>query len=97
MEEISMEKKIYWTFEAYGERFDHEELTREAAQAKADSWWEEQVLGSESPRNGDEFCEDIIIIEFYIDDDGDQVDVNRYPGVAHYEHYHGDRAEHGTW
>jgi hypothetical protein len=90
-------EKIYWDYAHDGEERGLECESREDAHAKANAWFEERVLNYNAPRNGEEFEEDIEILEFYIDDACERVIVNRWPDTVYYEHYHGDAAEHGTW
>ena len=83
----------YWTFERDGEIYDAEWETQELAQNSADEAFAEQCQ-EESPSNGEEFSEEITLIRFHYDDDGERVIDERIPGSVDYEHYHGDRAEH---
>ena len=87
----------YWTFEQDGEIYDAEFETEAAAQASADEAFAEQCA-EDSPRNGQEFEEDIKLICFSWDDDnGERIVHETKAGTVTYEHYHGDLAEHGTW
>ena len=86
----------YWTFERDGEIFDADFNSMKEALSWADDAFAEQCQ-EEGPANGEEFEEDIVLIEYTYDDDGERVEKRRVPGVVSYEHYHGDLAEHGTW
>lgn len=83
----------YWTFERDGEIYDADFETRDAAQADADETFAEQCC-EDSPRNGETFEEDITLIRFKYDDDGERVILERIDTTVEYEHYHGDYAEH---
>ena len=86
--------ETYWTFERDGEIQDHEFDTEKECQCWADEAFAEQCQ-EESPRNGEEFSEDITLIHFSIDDDGEMKEIQRIEGSVDYEHYHGDLKEHG--
>lgn len=88
--------EYFWTFERDGEIYDAEYETQELAQADADEAFAEECQ-EDSPRNGETFSDEITLIRFHYDDDGEQVIDERIPGSVDYEHYHGDLAEHGTW
>lgn len=83
----------YWTFERDGEIYDAEWETQALAQAEADEAFSEQCQ-EESPRNGETFSEEIFLLQFHYEDDGERVIDQRIKGSVDYEHYHGDRAEH---
>lgn len=84
----------YWTFERDGEIGDFEFDTEKEAQYWADEVFAEECQ-EDSPENGDEFSEDITLIEFSFDDDGDRVVHQKIEGSVDYTHYHGDLKEHG--
>ena len=86
----------HWTFERDGEIFDADFESMKAAMQWADDAFAEQCQ-EDSPANGESFEEDIFLIEFTYDDDGERAEIQRIPAVVSYEHYHGDMAEHGTW
>lgn len=86
--------EYFWTFERDGEKYDAEFKSQAEAQESADDAFAEQCA-EDSPRNGDTFDEEIFLIRFYIDDDGETHEVERIKSAVEYEHYHGDLAEHG--
>lgn len=85
--------EYFWTFERDGEIYDAEYATKQEAQNDADEAYAEECQ-EESPRNGETFEEEIYLIYFTYDDDGERVIDQREKSCVSYEHYHGDRAEH---
>lgn len=84
----------YWTYERDGEIFDAEFETQEKAQQYADD-----IFGEQCDDDGERgsCSEDITLIEFDYDDDGERVEKQRIPSAVEYEYYHGDFAEHSVW
>ena len=89
-------KKFYWTFEKDGEAYDGEFESKKEALEHANEAFAEQCQ-EYSPKNGEEFEGEIYLLSFYYDDDGDLVIDECEKSSVHYEHYHGDLKEHGTW
>lgn len=90
--------QFYWEYEYDGELSDGEYGSKKAAESAADEWWAEHCNDSyEDMRNGETFEEEIYLVGFKLNDDGDPVEVARIKSSVEYEHYHGDMAEHGIW
>jgi len=93
-------KHYYWTFILDDELFDYEFNTRQEAQDKADSLFEEQCEELDDAQLGLQEKE-ITLIRYHLgtDENGDleQIPVKVEESVATYEYYHGDLAEHGTY
>lgn len=87
--------EIFWTYIVDGEVYDVDFNTQAEAQASADEGFAEQCQ-EDSPRNGESFSEEIELIRYSYDDDGERVIHERIDGSVDYEHYHGDYAEHNT-
>ena len=92
-----MSDQSFWTYEYDGELKDLEGLlTQAAAQQAADDWFADHVTDThEGLRNGEVIDAEIILVRFHLDADDEQVIDERIPGTVEYEHYHGDRKEHG--
>lgn len=84
----------FWTFERDSELQDYEFDTQEEAQYWADEAFAEQCQ-EESPANNEEFSEEITLVEFSFDDNGERVTHQEIESCVEYVHYHGDRKEHG--
>lgn len=85
----------YWTFEIDDDIRDLDCPSSILAQSLADMWWEQHVIDMHDDlRNGDVIDEEIFLIKFYYDDNGERVIEERNPSTVEYEHYHGDHAEH---
>lgn len=92
---MTMTDKSFWTYEHDGELQDLECETQAAAQNAADEWFADYVNDTHDDlRNGDTLDDEIELVRFHYDDDGEQVIDERIPGTVEYEHYHGDYAEH---
>lgn len=96
-----IEKKIeelendYWTFEGDdGEIFDGEFDSQAKAQEYADDRFADKCCDDGEMRNGETASEDIVLIHFKYDDEGEMVEIERVDSTVEYEHYHGDYAEH---
>ena len=90
-----MTDQSFWTYKYDGELQDHECATQADAQAKADAWFDDYVADThEGLRNGDVVDDEITLVRFHYDDEGEQVIDEELPGTVEYEHYHGDHAEH---
>lgn len=99
-----IEKKIdelendYWTYEDEdGEVFDGEFESRAKAYEYAEEKLAERCCDDGEMRNGDTRSEDIVLIHFKYDDDGEMIELEREDDTIEYEHYHGDLEEHGVW
>lgn len=88
--------ELIWTYERDGEIYDGEFVSSIFAIDHACEKLAERVQ-DDSPRNGEVFSEDIILIGFVWNDDGERNIHVHLPATAEYEHYHGDLKEHGTW
>lgn len=88
------EPEKYWTFKRDDELGDFEFDSEKEAQYWADEEFAEQCQ-EENPRNNEEFSEDITLVEFSYDDDGERVIHQEIEGSVDYVHYHGDLKEHG--
>ena len=87
----------YWTYVSdTGEMYEGEFDSKEDAQEHADISFSERMAG-EDMKNGETAVEDITLVHFKYDDDGDMVEIEREDSTVVHEHYHGDMAEHGTW
>lgn len=87
--------EYFWTYEDWnGERFDAEFKTEAEADAHAQEKFAAECEDRDDVRNGDIFDEEILLIKFHYDENGDAVDDETKPGVVEYEYYHGDYAEH---
>lgn len=86
-----MERK-FWTYEIDGEIMDAECESEVKAQEYADA-----VFFERCEDEGVRGCadEDIVLIEFSFDDDGERIIHQRKDSLVEYEYYRGDRAEHG--
>jgi hypothetical protein len=87
---------LYYTFERDGEIFDAEFNTSKEAQAWADDAFEQQCCDEGDFRNGDTASEEIEIIQFYYDDEGERIITHREESTVDFECYHGDFEEHNT-
>lgn len=87
---------IYWTFEYEGELQDVECETKDKLETYLDGWFaskfEDAVM-----RNGEIHEEECWLVQMGFDVFGGPEEISREPHTLHYEHYHGDLAEHGTW
>ncbi len=90
--------KTYWTYIYDGEIADDEHVTVEAVKEAADDMFTAHIESAyDDMKNGETFDDDVILVKFYFDDDGEKRSVHSEPYVVEYECYHGNRAEHGTW
>lgn len=86
---------ILWTFEHDGEIHALEEKTEADANKAADNWFTQRVINlHDDLKNGDKIDDEVHIMKFYQDDEGERVVLERTPYVVEYEHYHGDHREH---
>ena len=88
-----MTDQSFWTYKRDGELQDLEKATQAEAQKAADDAFEEEC-GDRDLRNGDIVDDEITLVRFHYDDEGEQVIDEELPGTVEYEHYHGDYAEH---
>lgn len=88
--------KTYWKFEKDGAEFDAEFESAEAALLYADNAFQEECL-IDGPAVGKSFYEDIILIEYTLDENYEPKEVRRTDGVIGYDHGLSDAVEHGTY
>lgn len=87
----------YWTYvDDNGEMYEGEFDSKEDAQEHADIAFGDR-MAEEDMKSGETAVEDITLVHFKYDDDGDMVEIEREYSTVEYECYHGDMAEHGTW
>lgn len=91
--------KPFWNVEKDGSEGGIQADTLEQAQEIADQAFETEMLESgENLRNGEERDEAVIFIKYEYDPTiDDYKETQRIEGVVTYEHYHGDREEHGNY
>ncbi len=88
----------YWTYEDKdGEVFDGEFESRQAAHEYAEQKLADRCCDDGDMRNGETREEEIVLIHFKYDDEGEMIKLEREDDTIEYEHYHGDLAEHGVW
>lgn len=88
----------FWNVEKDGSECGYQADTLEQAQELADSAFADQCCEETTPRNGEEFEEDVVFIKYEYDADlADYKETERKEGRVFYEHYHGDYAEHNTY
>jgi len=85
-----------WTYIYDGEICDDDYSCKNAAQKAADDHHQEHIQDIEDMRNGEVFSDDIELIAYTYDDDGERNIFTTVKSTVEYEHYHGDLAEHGT-
>lgn len=85
----------YWTFERNGVIYDDAFKSKDHAEDYANNIYAEECEEN-SPRNGEIFNEDFVLIRFKYDENDDVVILERINAVLEYEHYHGDFCEHNT-
>lgn len=69
------------------------EETANEADAYAQQWFSDYIREHTSPRNGQQFTDIGWLVE--LNEDGDVV--RKIEHGLYYQHWHGDRKEHGTW
>lgn len=85
---------MVWDFiDNNGKVHNLEAETAEIADGYAQDWWKNKVLSITSPRNGQIFTD----IGWLVESDDDGIEIRRIECGLEYEHYHGDKKEHGTW
>jgi hypothetical protein len=84
-----MQNRILYDVE-HGNFIGVEHETKQSAIEAAQEWFAEKCAG-EARKNGEEFTGVAYVVGF---DDGDAV--SREEIKLHYQHYHGDHAEHNT-
>jgi hypothetical protein len=90
-----MTDKSFWTYEYEGEVRDLECETMAEADKTADAWYEQHITDMHDDlRNGDMFDDEIVLVRFHYDAEGERVEDERVRGIVEYEHYHGDHREH---
>lgn len=88
----------FWEYSIGGDEVsDGEYPTREAAEEAADNDWAEYVQENYEPHNGQQFEEELELIEYEWQDDDDPIKVSSVDSWVTYEHYHGDYKEHTIW
>lgn len=96
VQETCTEKQFFWTFSYENDIHDYECKSKPEAIKAADEWWEQECIDNFELRNGSVHAEEIELIHFYLDDDGERVIEEREKTEVEYTHYHGDLEEHGT-
>ena len=87
---------FYWTYVYDGEPDDSDYGSKNAAQHAADEWWEEYCAdNNEGMQNGETYEQEIELIAYRYDDDGERNLFTTIKATVVYEHYHGDLKEHG--
>lgn len=77
---------------------DGEFESESEAFAMAEERFGDRIIEDCSPRNGQEFTDDIEIGKFVWNEErGEYVEASIQQATVHYEHYHGDLAEHSTY
>jgi len=93
-----MGTKYYWTFEIDDEIYDADFKTSKECLQALDEFYAEKVREEEwDLQNGDKRSCDAKILRFAYNDNNERFFFSRLSVVVEYEHYHGDRAEHGTY
>ena len=88
---------FHWSFIYDGEENETDYKSKNEAQVAADALYAEKQADNEGMRNGEVFSEDIDLIAYTLNEDGERKLFTTVKSVVEYEHYHGDAAEHGTW
>lgn len=88
---------FYWSYIYDGDEDDSDYGSKKAAQEAADKWYAEYIQDIEDMRNGETFSEEIELIAYTINEDGERKRFTTVKSTVEYEHYHGDMAEHGVW
>lgn len=87
---------VYYTLEYEGERLDWECDTEAKLREVADDWFASK-FDDEPMKNGETRSADAVMIKFTQDASGEYLELERSDYPLHYEYYHGDLAEHGTY
>ena len=87
---------IYWTFEKDGEIFDADFDSQEEAQQWADEAFCQECEECGEYSNGDTESEEIVLVQYRYNDDGERDIIGRVDSTVDFEFYHGDFAEHNT-
>lgn len=89
----------YWTYSIGGdeERDSEYETCAECIEKMEQEYSDKIQEESDDLRNGEFFQEDAEIIRFRYNDEGDREVGHRSKTTVEYEHYHGDRVEHGVF
>lgn len=89
------EKVHFWTYIRDEEIFDADFNSKQEASDYAQTRYNEERSDADDFKDSSE--EEIELIRYHYDDDGERVIVERAKDTLEYEYYHGDMAEHGTW
>lgn len=96
--EVKKPVDLFWTYIQDGEIYDADFATSDEALENANERFEEKIQDqNEGLRNGAIFDDEIELIRYFYNEDGEREIVARNPSIVSYEHYHGDLKEHGTW
>jgi hypothetical protein len=83
-----------WNFiDPNGHEHVLEKETPAEADAYAQDWFAWHIRENTSPRNGQQFTD----IGWLVEVDAYGEEIRRIEHGLYYQHYHGDRKEHGTW
>lgn len=73
--------------------------SKEAVIDYLESRFEDEMEWVEDKQNGHTYEQEFTIVNYKYSEDerGDMIILSKEKTTIEYEHYHGDRAEHGTW
>lgn len=87
--------KEFWTYEVDGDLYDAEYPSSGAACVAAEAKFCDQCSeGEEADQDAEQ---EVFLVRFSVDDDGNVRELARQKTFVEYEAYRGDMAEHGTW